>query len=80
MPSIEIARSQGALAWEFRLGSTLVTFDHSDSATERLREIVNRISEGCCTRDYRDAVAKLEGIGVRYLRPQSTGKCDRSMK
>ena len=56
---LEVARSQGALAWELKLGSTLVAIDGGDSVTERLREILNRTSEGFGTRDYRDAVAML---------------------
>lgn len=56
---LEVARSQGALAWELKLASTLVEIDGGDSATERLREIFKRTSEGFGTRDYRDAVAKL---------------------
>ena len=56
---LKIARSQGALAWELRLASTLVGIDDRDSARERLREILNRTSEGVDTRDYRDAVAAL---------------------
>jgi hypothetical protein len=38
---LEIARSQGALAWELKLGSTLVAIDDRDSARGRLREILN---------------------------------------
>jgi tetratricopeptide (TPR) repeat protein len=57
--ALEIARSQGALAWELKLASTLAGFDDSGSARERLREIVNRTSEGFGTRDYREAVAIL---------------------
>jgi predicted ATPase/DNA-binding winged helix-turn-helix (wHTH) protein len=56
---LEIARSQGALAWELKLASTLVGIDDRDSARARLREILNRTSEGFRTRDYRDAVALL---------------------
>jgi len=55
-----VARSQGALAWELKLASTLVGIDGRDSATERLREILSRTSEGFRTRDHRDAVAQLE--------------------
>jgi hypothetical protein len=54
-----IARSQGALAWELKLASTLVGIDDRDSAKNVLREILNRTSEGFGTRDYRDAVARL---------------------
>jgi predicted ATPase len=56
---LKIARSQGALAWELKLASTLVGIDNRDSARDRLREILNRTSEGFDTRDYRDAVARL---------------------
>ena len=56
---LEIARSQGALAWELKLASTLVEIDDRDSAKDRLREILNRTSEGFGTRDYRGAVARL---------------------
>jgi hypothetical protein len=56
---IEIARSQGALAWELKLGSTLVGIDDRDNAKDKLCGILNRISEGFGTRDYRDAVARL---------------------
>jgi hypothetical protein len=56
---LEIARSQGALAWELKLASTLVRIDDRDTAKDRLREILNRTSEGFGTRDYRDAVARL---------------------
>lgn len=57
--ALEIARSQGALAWELRLASTLAGIDDRDSARDRLRGILNRTSEGFGTRDYRDAVARL---------------------
>jgi hypothetical protein len=57
--ALEIARSQGALAWELTLASTLAGIDNSGSARERLREIVNRTSEGFGTRNYREAVALL---------------------
>jgi predicted ATPase len=57
--ALEIARSQGALAWELTLASTLAGIDNSSSARERLREIVNRTSEGFGTRNYREAVAML---------------------
>jgi hypothetical protein len=56
---LKVARSQGALAWELRLASTLVGIDDRDSARERLREVLNRTSEGFGTRDYRDAAARL---------------------
>jgi hypothetical protein len=57
--ALEIARSQGALAWELKLASTLVGIDDRDSARDRLRNILNRTSEGFGTRDYRDALARL---------------------
>jgi hypothetical protein len=56
---LEIARYQGALAWELQLASTLVGIDDRDSARDRLREILNRTTEGFGTRDHRDAVARL---------------------
>lgn len=56
---LKIARSQGALAWELKLASTLMEIDGRDSAGDRLREILNRTSEGFNTRDYCDAVARL---------------------
>jgi predicted ATPase/DNA-binding winged helix-turn-helix (wHTH) protein len=57
--ALEIARSHGALAWELKLASTLAGFDDSGRARKRLREIVDRTSEGFSTRDYREAVALL---------------------
>jgi hypothetical protein len=57
---LEIACSQGALGWELKVASTLVGIDDRDSAKDRLREILNRTSEGFRTRDYREAVARLE--------------------
>ena len=62
--ALEIARSQGALAWELRLASSIVGIDDRDSATDRLREIMKRTFEGFCTRDYRYAVARLGSIGA----------------
>jgi tetratricopeptide (TPR) repeat protein len=56
---LDIARCQGALAWELKLASTLVGIDGRNSARDRLREVLNRTSEGFSTRDYRDAVARL---------------------
>jgi predicted ATPase/DNA-binding winged helix-turn-helix (wHTH) protein len=56
---LEIARSQGALAWELKLASTLVGIDDRDSARDMLCEILNRTTEGFGTRDYRDAVDRL---------------------
>jgi hypothetical protein len=56
---LQTARSQGALAWELKLASTLVEIDDGETARNSLREILNRVPEGFGTRDYRDAVAKL---------------------
>ena len=56
---LEIAHSQGALAWELRLASTLVAISDQDRAQVVLRDILNRASEGFGTRDYRDAVTRL---------------------
>jgi hypothetical protein len=56
---LEIARSQGALAWELKLALTLVAIDDRDSAMDRLREILNRTTEGFGTQNYREAVAML---------------------
>ena len=57
--ALEIAHSQGALAWELKLALTLARIDDSCSPKERLREIVNCTSEGFGTRDYREALAML---------------------
>jgi hypothetical protein len=56
---LAIARSQGALAWELKLASTLAGIDDRDGARDKLREILNRTSEGFGTKDYRDAAARL---------------------
>jgi predicted ATPase/DNA-binding winged helix-turn-helix (wHTH) protein len=56
---LEIARSQGALAWELKLALTLVAIDDRDSARDKLREILNRTTEGFGTQNYREAVAML---------------------
>lgn len=56
---LEIARSQGALAWELKLALTLVAIDDRDSARDRLRDILNRTTEGFGTQNYREAVAML---------------------
>jgi hypothetical protein len=53
---LEIARSQGALAWEL---TTLVGISDQDSAQDVLHDILNRTSEGFGTRDYRGDVARL---------------------
>jgi predicted ATPase/DNA-binding winged helix-turn-helix (wHTH) protein len=56
---LEIARSQGGLAWELKLASTLVGINDQDSAQDVLRDVLNRTCEGFGSRDYRDAVAGL---------------------
>ena len=56
---LEVARSQGALAWELKLVSTLAGIDRRDIVRERLRDTLSRTSEGFGTRDYRDAVARI---------------------
>jgi hypothetical protein len=56
---LEIAGSQGALAFELKLASSLVEIDNSETARNTLRGIVDRIREGRGTRDYREAAAKL---------------------
>jgi hypothetical protein len=68
---LAIARSQDALAWELRLASTLVGTDDKDSARDRLREVLNRTSEGFGTRDYRDAVARLGQIADNQTAPRA---------
>ena len=70
---LEVARAQGALAWELKLASTLVGIDGRNSATEKLRDILNRTTEGFGTRDYRDAVAKLgHRLGDNQIPAQDT--------
>jgi hypothetical protein len=59
LDGLEVARSQGALAWELRLATALVGIDGGQSSRDRLREILSCTSEGYGTRDYRDAVARL---------------------
>ena len=49
----------GALAWELKLASTLAGIDDGGGARDKLRAIVNRISEGFGTRNYSEAVAML---------------------
>jgi predicted ATPase len=56
---LEIARSQGALAWELKLASTLVEINDKDGTRDVLRDTLNRTREGFGTRDYRDAVGRL---------------------
>jgi hypothetical protein len=70
----EIARSQGALAWELKLASTLVGIDDRDCAKYKLREILNRTSEGFGTRNYREAVAMCEFRRMRTAIPIEAGQ------
>jgi tetratricopeptide (TPR) repeat protein len=70
---LEIAHSQGALAWELKLASTLVEIDCRDSARDRLRDILNRTSEGFGTRDYREAVARLGLVSLLHGRSRRAG-------
>ena len=70
---LEIARSQGALAWELRLASTLVEIEITDSSGDRLREMLNHTSEGSGTRDDCDAVAK---IGQRLQTTNSAARIE----
>jgi predicted ATPase len=56
---LQTAHSQGALAWEHKLASTLVGIDDTETARISLSKILNRIPDGPATRDYRDAIAKL---------------------
>ncbi len=70
---LDVARSQGTLAWELKLASALIEINGRDSAAEKLREILSRISEGFGTRDYRDAVAKLgHRLGDNQIAAQHT--------
>jgi hypothetical protein len=57
---LEIARSQGARAWELKLASALVAIDDRDSTRDRQRGTLDRISEGFGTQVHHDAVARLE--------------------
>lgn len=55
---LEIASTQGALAWELKLATALVDLGEVHSR-DRLRGILGRIPEGFGARDYRDALARL---------------------
>jgi predicted ATPase/DNA-binding winged helix-turn-helix (wHTH) protein len=57
---LELARTQGALAWELRLATTLAGIEHSLTAQAGLREVLGRIQEGFGTCDYRTALARLD--------------------
>jgi hypothetical protein len=70
---LEIAHSQGALAWELKLASTLVEIDCRDSARNRLRDTLNRTSEGFGTRDYREAAARLGLVSLLHGRSRRAG-------
>jgi predicted ATPase/DNA-binding winged helix-turn-helix (wHTH) protein len=56
----EIARGQGALAWELRLASTLVEIQDSARTRDGLRQVLDFVREGFGTKDYRSALARLE--------------------
>jgi hypothetical protein len=56
---LEIARAQGALAWELRLASTLAKIEDSVGARDALRGVLDRVQEGFGTNDYVCAVARL---------------------
>ena len=55
----EIARAQGALAWELRLASTLAEIEDSVGARGILRGVLDRVTEGFGTSDYLRAAAML---------------------
>jgi predicted ATPase/DNA-binding winged helix-turn-helix (wHTH) protein len=56
---LEIARAQGALAWELRLASTLTEIQDTVGARDTLRRVLDRFQEGFGTNDYLRAVARL---------------------
>jgi len=56
---LEIARAQGALAWELRLASTLAEIEDSVGARDTLRGVLDHFQEGFGTNDYLRAVARL---------------------
>jgi predicted ATPase/DNA-binding winged helix-turn-helix (wHTH) protein len=56
---LAIARSQGALAWELRLATTLAEIEDSVGARGTLRGVLDRVTEGFGTNDYLRAVARL---------------------
>jgi predicted ATPase/DNA-binding winged helix-turn-helix (wHTH) protein len=57
---LELARAQGALAWELRLSSTRAEVEPGLAAQDGLREVLGRVQEGFGTRDYRTALARLD--------------------
>ena len=56
---LEIARSQGALAWELRLALTLAEIEDSVATRETLRGVLDRVTEGFGTNDYLRAASLL---------------------
>ena len=56
---LEIARAQGALAWELRLASTLTEIQDTAGARDALRSVLSRFQEGFGTSDYLRAAARL---------------------
>ncbi len=56
---LEIARAQGALAWELRLATTLAEIEDGVSARNTLRGVLDRFQEGFGTSDYLRAAARL---------------------
>jgi len=56
---LEIARAQGALAWELRLATTLAEIEGSIGARDTLRGVLDRFQEGFGTNDYLRAAARL---------------------
>jgi predicted ATPase/DNA-binding winged helix-turn-helix (wHTH) protein len=56
---LEIARGQGALAWELRLASSLVDIADSADARGALRGVLDRFEEGFGASDYLRAAARL---------------------
>ncbi len=56
---LEIARAQGALAWELRLALTLTEIEDTVGARETLRRVLDRFQEGFGTNDYLRALARL---------------------
>jgi predicted ATPase len=64
--SIEIARNQGALAWELRTAASLAGLWHRKSRSTAARELISAVlakfTEGLATPDYRAATALLAEI------------------
>jgi hypothetical protein len=71
--AIEIARHQGAVAWELRAAASLADFLHGRSrgseAHRVLSPVVGRYSEGFATTDLMSAAAKLGQLQLE-LQPQ----------